>query len=127
MSVNGVNSDDLLWYDISNKKSNSSNETESQNNTGTLDKDAFLELLVTQLQNQDPLNPMEDKEFIAQMAQFSSLEQIQNLDKNLQNSQDDIKLLLTEMQNNNVESTKKINERLISIENALNSYLENGN
>ena len=44
-----------------------------------LDKDAFLRLLVTQLANQDPTNPMEDREFIAQMAQFSSLEQMNNV------------------------------------------------
>ena len=40
-----------------------------------LDKDAFLKLLITQFQHQDPLNPMDDKEFIAQLAQFSALEQ----------------------------------------------------
>ena len=42
-------------------------------------KDAFLQLLVSQLRNQDPLSPVNDKEFLAQMAQFSTLEQMQNL------------------------------------------------
>jgi flagellar basal-body rod modification protein FlgD len=44
-----------------------------------LGKDAFLKLLTTQLQHQDPLNPMEDSEFMGQMAQFSTLEQITNM------------------------------------------------
>jgi len=44
-------------------------------------KDEFLQLLVTQFQNQDPLKPMENTEFIAQMAQFSSLEQMLNMTK----------------------------------------------
>lgn len=44
-----------------------------------LGKDEFLKILITQLRNQDPLNPMEDRDFIAQMAQFSTLEQMQNM------------------------------------------------
>jgi flagellar basal-body rod modification protein FlgD len=56
-----------------------------QTGSGILGKDDFLKILITQLQNQDPLNPMQDKEFIAQMAQFSTLEQMTNMGKSLEN------------------------------------------
>jgi flagellar basal-body rod modification protein FlgD len=48
-----------------------------------LGRDAFLNLLVTQLQHQDPTAPQADGEFLAQLAQFSSLEQLQNINQTL--------------------------------------------
>jgi flagellar basal-body rod modification protein FlgD len=46
---------------------------------GALGKDQFLKLFVAQLQHQDPMNPMNDSEFMGQMASFSTLEQVSNL------------------------------------------------
>ncbi len=57
--------------------------TKGVNTNKNLDKNAFLTLLVTQMQNQDPLNPTEDKEFLAQLAQFTSLEQLTNLNTSM--------------------------------------------
>jgi flagellar basal-body rod modification protein FlgD len=52
-----------------------------------LGKEDFLHLLITQLQNQDPLNPTDATEFTAQLAQFSSLEQLNNVNDNLEQLQ----------------------------------------
>jgi len=57
--------------------SNQSNRVPSNQ----MGKDEFMQILVAQLRNQDPLSPMEDKDFIAQIAQFSTLEQIQSMNQ----------------------------------------------
>jgi flagellar basal-body rod modification protein FlgD len=59
------------------------NEGKGARPSGALDKNDFLKILITQLSHQDPTQPMQDKEFIAQMAQFSSLEQITNMNEGL--------------------------------------------
>lgn len=67
------------------------NQTAKASNTATGNKDAimgkqdFLMLLVAQLQNQDPLNPSDPTEFTAQLAQFSSLEQLFTLNESMNN------------------------------------------
>src|ERR1700744_1197563 len=53
----------------------------------TLDQADFLKLLVTQMTSQDPLNPQSDTAFAAQLAQFSALQQSQNMAQNMANSQ----------------------------------------
>ncbi len=70
----------------------------------SLGKEEFLKLLVVQLQNQDPLSPMESQDFSAQLAQFSSVEQLTNIDSNLETSiQTDV--VLSQTINNTLATT----------------------
>ncbi len=59
-------------------------EATRQTGTTALGQDAFLKLLTTQMQYQDPLNPMSNEEFVSQLAQFSSLEQLQGIGKDME-------------------------------------------
>lgn len=64
-----------------------SRQAEFMRNTGNgaeLDKHAFLTLLITQLRHQDPMKPSDNGEFLAQMAQFTSLEQTQNINSGIE-------------------------------------------
>jgi flagellar basal-body rod modification protein FlgD len=63
--------------------SDTSQTAASAEGTDTLGKDTFMTLLLAQLQNQDPLNPMDATQFSAQLAQFSSLEQLYNMNESL--------------------------------------------
>ena len=71
MDISGISSSDPITGAASNTPSQS------------LDKDAFLKLLVNQVKNQDPMQPTGSTEYVAQLAQFSSLEQMQNLNDNI--------------------------------------------
>ncbi len=71
-----VNSESFI-----NTQSNSASRIVQQE----LGKDEFLKLLVAQLKHQNPLEPLDDTQFIAQMAQFSSLEQLQNINETMYN------------------------------------------
>ena len=67
------------------------NSTSSQIETGQpggeMGKEQFLQLLVTQMKNQDPMEPMDNTQMTAQLAQFSSLEQMQNLNSQFEGFQ----------------------------------------
>ena len=68
---------------LSSTSGSSASSTTGKSSSG-LGMDAFLQLLVTQLQYQDPLSPMDDKEFVAELAQFSSLEQLTEINSGIE-------------------------------------------
>ncbi len=79
-------------------------DTSSLLDTTIMDQEDFLQMLVTQMQYQDPLNPMESQEFASQLAQFSSVEQLTNINDNLAESLS-VDLVLTQAINNTLSTT----------------------
>lgn len=82
MSVTGTSSTDTANSVLSNLSIDKTKKTEEKSNT--LGQDAFLELLVTQMNHQNPLNPQDNSEFVAQLAQFSSVEGITKLNTQME-------------------------------------------
>ncbi|ABO50912.1 flagellar hook capping protein [Desulforamulus reducens MI-1] len=73
MEVNQTNNSDLYYENRKTKES-----------VKTLDKDAFLQIMIAQLRYQDPSSPMDSSKFIEQMAMFTTLEQMTNLNTNME-------------------------------------------
>src|SRR5574344_2493084 len=80
ITVNGVTYDASTYSSSSAASSATSTSTSTSTSSSTaLNKDAFLQLLVTQMQYQDPLDPQDNSEYLSQLAQFTSLEQMTNV------------------------------------------------
>ncbi|MFK3943572.1 flagellar hook assembly protein FlgD [Pseudomonas monteilii] len=84
-STSAVNLTDVLKASTVTSATPSSNKSASLTGASekALGKDAFLQLLVTQMQHQNPLDPQDNSEFVAQLAQFSSLEGISSLNESV--------------------------------------------
>jgi len=76
MAIQGINN---------SNSTNPAAETAQAKASGEITRDDFMKLLIAQLQNQDPLNPMDNQEFAVQLAQFNSLQQLIGLNEKLEN------------------------------------------
>ena len=104
-----------------NQTSNAINQAMGQSNMG---KEEFLNLLVTQLRYQNPLEPMKDTEFVAQLAQFSSLEQLSNINTTLDNSSQ-LDYVLSQTIANTMATTL-IGKEVIATGNQINHSYDSG-
>jgi flagellar basal-body rod modification protein FlgD len=92
---------------------NSSESLQALQASSTMGKDDFFKMMIAQLQNQDPLNPLDGTEFTAQLAQFSSLEQLTNMN-------DQLEILgLYQASLNNAQSISLIGKEITAIGNAV--------
>jgi len=70
-------------YGYSSSQANDTMPATDKARSNSMGQDAFMKLLTTQLQNQDPLKPQENGEFLAQLAQFSSLEKLTSIESSI--------------------------------------------
>lgn len=91
--------------DAIQSSSNSTNSSSSSiTNNNSMGKQEFLKLLTVQLQNQNPLSPMDGKDFSAQLAQFSQVEQLENINSGISSS-NELDLQLTRSITNSLSTT----------------------
>jgi flagellar basal-body rod modification protein FlgD len=93
--------------------SSQTTSTQKTQDMSVMGKDDFLKLLVAQLQNQDPLNPADSTQFTAQLAQFSSLEQLQNINDSLSSFKS------SESTTNNIQSADFIGKTVTATGNSI--------
>ncbi len=84
---------------VSAAQANTNAPVYASESKSSMGKDAFLNLMIAQLKNQNPLEPMDGSDYSAQLAQFSSLEQLQNINQSL-NTSIDANYLLAQSVNN---------------------------
>jgi len=82
----------------------SKGSSDSAGKNDKMGQNQFLQLLVTQMQNQDPINPMDSKEFASQLAQFNSVEQLVNVNKGLESLAQSQKVMRAEFTNSMASS-----------------------
>ncbi|GGH17629.1 flagellar hook assembly protein FlgD [Paenibacillus segetis] len=74
---------DIIGTNVAWPGYSAGNATKASSKGGNLGKDDFLKLMMAQMQNQDPLSPMDNTQMVAQMAQFTSVEQLVNISEQL--------------------------------------------
>lgn len=102
-----------LDKDAENNKKIADNKMNSQ--------DAFMKILMTQLQNQDPLAPMENTEMVSQMSQFSQLEAIQSMAKINEGTAESLEYLVEKADNNEIMQLEVVNQ-LVKLNKAMEEY-----
>ena len=99
--------------DIEGITGSSSESLQTLQTSSTMGKDDFLKMMIAQLQHQDPLNPLDGTDFTAQLAQFSSLEQLSNMNTQLET------LGLYQASLNNTQSVSLIGKEITAIGNVI--------
>ena len=122
--TNTSNYTDLTNLSLTNSSAASTASSVTTATNNELGKDAFLKLLIAELSNQDPTNPVEDREFISQMATFSSLEQMQNMNKTLESMSEANKFSAVSYIGKAIAFTNDDGEQVPALVNAV--WFENG-